>query len=66
VVVVVVLVVQRSGLGAQRALHHDPKRRSSGFKKKVQGGCLGDQRERYYHDTLYTCFYGTHPNHFHI
>jgi hypothetical protein len=51
VVVVVVLVVQWGGLGAQRGLHYDPKRRSSS-KKKVLGGCLGEQGGRSYPMTL--------------
>jgi hypothetical protein len=59
VVVVVVLVVQLDGFGAQRGLRYDSKRRSSSFKKKYKGEVLP-------HETLYTCFYSTHPNHFSI
>jgi hypothetical protein len=52
VVVVVVLVVQWGGLGAQRGLRYDPKRRRSS-KKKVQGGNLGNQGGRFNPMTLY-------------
>jgi hypothetical protein len=45
--VVVVLVVQWGGLGAQKGLRYNPKRRRSS-KKKVQGGGLRYRGVRYY------------------